>query len=208
MRHSCHALTTSSTAERDFQLQSSIQELTQEGVSEEKVDRCLADLLEVRNAQLRFQILSDLLTNQKSEEEGLQKLVKQIMDTFDNSDKNGDKNSDKNISIENRIWRSKVMKIDKTLALFRELFKNKMPQEVIEGLGSLQETLCLEMMTDIEDVEELLQIVKITEESGARDDDDGDLIVSFSEFLTCFEIDGDISQERGASLRPGGTFCI
>ena len=168
------------------------------------MDRCLADLLEVRNAQLRFQILSDLLTNQKSEEEGLQKLVKQIMDTFDNSDKNGDKN----ISIENRIWRSKVMKIDKTLDLFRELFKNKVSQEVIEGLGSLQETLCLEMMTDIEDVEELLQIVKITEESRVKDDDDGDLKVSFSEFLTCFEIDGDISQERGASLRPGATFCI
>ena len=182
--------------------------MTQEGVTEENVDRCLADLLEVRNAQLRFQILSDLLTNQRSEEEGLQKLVKQIMYTFDNSDKNGDKNSDKNISIENRIWRSKVMKIDKTLDLFRELFKNKMPQEVIEGLGSLQETLCLEMMTDIEDVEELLQIVKITEESGVQDDDDGDLKVSFSEFLTCFEIDGDISQERSASLRPGGTFCI
>ena len=183
--------------------------MTQEGVTEENVDRCLADLLEVRNAQLRFQILSDLLTNQRSEEEGLQKLVKQIMDTFDNSDKNGDKNGDKNISIENRTWRSKVMKIDKTLDLFRELFKNKMPQEVIEGLGSLQETLCLEMMTDIEDVEELLQIVKITEESRVQeDDDDGDLRVSFSEFLTCFEIDGDISQERSASLRPGGTFCI
>ena len=59
-----HALTTSSSAERDFQLQSSLREITQDGVDEQQCEKIKTELLEVKNAQLRAQILSDIVSNE------------------------------------------------------------------------------------------------------------------------------------------------
>ena len=56
-----HALSTSSSAEKDFQLQSSIREVGGSGLQPDNCDQILTELLEVKNAQLRWQILSDIM---------------------------------------------------------------------------------------------------------------------------------------------------
>ena len=161
-----------------------------DGVTEENMNECLTNLMEVRNAQLRFQALHGLVTSHKFELEIVEKMFKSILCTFDKEDRN--------ISIENKIWRSKVTKIFKTLELYKELINKDIQEDVIESSGSLKETLCLELMTDIEDIEELLQIVKIVDDESTRKEN---ISMHFSEFLGCFEIDGDISNDLNVSLR-------
>ena len=91
-----------------------------------------------------------------------------------------------------------MTKIFKTLELYKELINKDIQEDVIESSGSLKETLCLELMTDIEDIEELLQIVKIVDDESTRKEN---ISMHFSEFLGCFEIDGDISNDINVSLR-------
>merc|ERR1740128_116526 len=116
-------------------------------------------------------------------------MFKEILSSFNKDERN--------ISIENRIWRSKVTKISKTLELYKELINKEIYEDVIEMSGNLKETLCLELMTDIEDIEELLQIVKISENDSTEN---GNINMDFSEFLTCFEIDGDINNDKNVAL--------
>ena len=173
-----------------FEKTTCLQETMVDGVTDENLDECLENLMEVRNAQLRFQILHDLVTSDKFELETIEKMFKEILSSFNKDDKN--------ISIENRIWRSKVTKISKTLELYKELINKQLHEDVIELSGNLKETLCLELMTDIEDIEELLQIVKITDDNSNGNEN---INMHFSEFLVCFEIDGDINNDKNAALR-------
>lgn len=46
---------------------------------------------------------------------------------------------DRNISIENRIWRSKLTKVSKTLELYKGLINKELHEEVIELSGNLKE---------------------------------------------------------------------
>ena len=92
-----------------------------------------------------------------------------------------------------------MSKINKTLELFKELMNKKIQEDVIEASGSLKETLCLELMTDIEDIEELLQIVKINDDEEEKKETFSN--VQFAEFLGCFEIDADVSNDKKISLR-------
>ena len=157
------------------------------------MEDCLTNLMEVRNAQLRFQTLHDLVTAEKLELGVVERMFKEILATFDTGDRN--------ISVENRIWRSKVTKIYKTLQLYKELINKEIHEEVIESSASLKEALCLELMTDIEDIEELLQIVKIKEDEMSGTEKEQKIHMHFSEFLGCFEIDGDMSNDKNVSLR-------
>ena len=91
------------------------------------------------------------------------------------------------------------MKLDKVVELYQEVFKER--REEIEASGSLQESLCLELMTDIEDVEDLLQVVTIAEERELTSGGGVSNNIPLSEFLACFEIDGDFSSERSSFVR-------
>ena len=91
------------------------------------------------------------------------------------------------------------MKLDKVVELYQEVFKER--REEIEASGSLQEALCLELMTDIEDVEDLLQVVTIAEERELTSGGGVSNNIPLSEFLACFEIDGDFSSERSSFVR-------
>ena len=51
------------------------------------VQACAASLLEVKNAQLRFQILAEIVAADRSEVELLAGLLRRILASFDNSDK-------------------------------------------------------------------------------------------------------------------------
>ena len=82
-----HALTTSSTAERDFQLQSSLREITQDGVDEQQSEKIKTELLEVKNSQLRAQILSDIVSNENISTDSIililrSELVTRFSETF------------------------------------------------------------------------------------------------------------------------------
>ena len=91
------------------------------------------------------------------------------------------------------------MKLDKVVELYQEVFKER--RQMIEASGSLQESLCLELMTDIEDVEDLLQVVTIAEERELTSGGGVSNNIPLSEFLACFEIDGDFSSERSSFVR-------
>ena len=82
-----HALTTSSSAERDFQLQSSLREITQDGVDEQQSEKIKTELLEVKNAQLRAQILSEIVSNENISTDSItlilrSELVTRFSETF------------------------------------------------------------------------------------------------------------------------------
>ena len=173
------------------------QDLMADGLTEENVSECLALLMEVRNAQLRLQTLNDLLTTEKFELETIEKMLKEILATFNNDDRN--------ISVENKIWRSKVSKIHMALEFYKELMNKKIQEDVIESSGSLNETLCLELMTDIEDIEELLQIVKINNDGEEKAE--AFIKVQFAEFLGCFEIDADVNNDKKIPLRLKKNIC-
>ena len=51
------------------------------------VQACAASLLEVKNAQLRFQILAEIVAADRSEVELLAGLLRRILATFDSGDK-------------------------------------------------------------------------------------------------------------------------
>ena len=73
------------------------------------------------------------------------------------------------------------------MKLYTEVFRQR--EEKVEVSGSIEETLCLELITDIEDVETLITIVNLKE----NEEENAYLPITFSEFLSCFEVEGDVS---------------
>ena len=68
---------------------------------------------------------------------------------------------EENISVENRIWRGKVTKLEKLVQLYTELVRPR--SEEVEMSGSVEESLCLELMTDIDEIESLMEMVEIAQ---------------------------------------------
>ena len=176
-----HALSTSSSAEKDFQLQASLRDSTPDGLHSDNSNKVLTELLEVKNAQLRWQILSDIL-NCSVDTETVSSFLKKILNSSE----------EENISIENKIWRSKVIKLEKLVELYTELIKPR--TEEVEISGSVEESLCLELMTDIDEIESLLEIIEIS--NTFRADDDIVMKASLSEVISCFEVDGDVNTDK------------
>ena len=104
-----HALSQSNTEERDLQLQEEVmQELPK---ADRDIEKMASLVAEVKNARLRSQLLSKLVGEGMVEAE--------LVQLFASLSKNVDNASEENVSIENRLWRSKVKKLN-NLALFHQ----------------------------------------------------------------------------------------
>ena len=176
-----HALSTSSSAERDFQLQSSLRDLTGDGVQSENSSQVLSELLEVKNAHLRWQILGEIMTSSR-DTETVTSFLKQLLTSSE----------EENISVENRIWRGKVTKLEKLVQLYTELVRPR--SEEVEMCGSVEESLCLELMTDIDEIETVMEMVEI--QSSTSPGSDSEMKASLSDVISCFELDGDVSKDK------------
>jgi hypothetical protein len=183
-----HALTTSSSAERDYQLQATLQDRL--ALDNADLDKMVEELAEVRNPQLRSHIVTDIITGENrlgttrsSQFLGL------VMDTFSSKEEN--------ISIDNKLFRSKVSKLTSLSKFYYELVKPRDFTDDIESVGK-EEILCLELVTDLEEVHILLNLVDIKK----REEEEMEIELSFSDFLSCFETEGDLSSAKhGLSIR-------
>jgi len=184
-----HALTTSSSAERDFQLQAGLRDLL-ESVATLELDRVVEKLVEVKNPQLRSHIITDIIMGEnKLTTEMAADFLKLLMDTFPNKEDN--------ISIDNKLFRSKVSKMARLSQFYHELVKYREFTDEYTANTSRQEILCLELVTDIEEVESVLELVDIK-----QGEDDLEIELSFPDFVSCFETEGDLSSAKdGLSIR-------
>jgi len=184
-----HALTTSSSAERDFQLQAGLRDLL-ESVATLELDRVVEKLVEVKNPQLRSHIITDIIMGEnKLTTTMAADFLKLLMDTFPNKEDN--------ISIDNKLFRSKVSKMARLSQFYHELVKYREFTDEYTANTSRQEILCLELVTDIEEVENILELVDIK-----QGEDDLEIELSFPDFVSCFETEGDLSSAKdGLSIR-------
>jgi len=113
--------------------------------------------------------------------------VKKITNTFDCSGKN--------VSIDNRLWMSQVQKLDKLVELYREILDVGEDKFDSPG-GTLEETLCLELMTDIEDVQSLMEVLSIDD----TNEESLNKSLTLYDLLTSFHTEGDL-QKDFTSLR-------
>ena len=82
-----HALATSNSAEKDFQLQSGLRDKLNEGVNDEDINTIVRDILEVNNYQLRSQILLEMISSNNISFELVHRVLDDIKNTFDFNDK-------------------------------------------------------------------------------------------------------------------------
>ena len=81
-------------------------------------------------------------------------------------------------------------------------------QAALEGRGepvpapgsTTQEVLCAELRTDLEEVEQLLDLVELQEE-GNDEEVEQSLGPNLPELLTCFETEGELGARTGIRLR-------
>merc|ERR1719285_727468 len=137
-----HALSKSNTEERDLQLQEEVmQELPK---ADRDIEKMASLVAEVKNARLRSQLLSKLVG------EGM--IEAELVQLFASLSKNVDNASEENVSIENRLWRSKVKKLN-NLALFHQgLSLSNLAEETrSDDPMSVEEALCHLLAIDIDE---------------------------------------------------------
>jgi len=176
-----HALTTSSSAERDYQLQASLQEQLMSDIVD--LEKLVEKVVEVRNPQLRSHIVSDIITGESKLKTAMSaEFLGLLMKTFSTKEEN--------ISIDNKLFRSKVWKLSSLSSFYYELVK---PREFVNDMegGTKEERLCLELMTDLEEVRILLDLVGIK-----MGEEEMEIELSFPDFLSCFETEGDLSSAK------------
>jgi len=177
-----HALSKSNTEERDLQLQEEVmQELAK---ADRDIEKMASLVAEVKNARLRSQLLSKLVGEGMVEAE--------LVQLFASLSKNVDNASEENVSIENRLWRSKVKKLN-NLALFHQgLSMSNLAEETrSDDPMSVEEALCHLLATDIDEVEVLLKVAPLSEAAEIEDSSLG-----LQDFLSCFETEGDVNNWR------------
>ena len=183
-----HALSTSSTAERDLQLQAEALDLAATGAGE--ADRLGELLLEIRNPQLRCTVLAEVVVgeNRVGVEEVLE-LLTIISKTFEKVEGN--------ISIENKVWRSKVLRMLNLTSFYQELVK-EVESEEKEEVRSMEEQLCHALTTDVEEISMMLEVVTIAATGEQEELPELELV----DFLSCFELEGGWGEQEGrARLR-------
>ena len=175
-----HALTTSSSAERDFQLQAGLRDQLVSG-STLQLDKVVEQLVEVRNPQLRSHIITDIIMGDNKLNTAMAAdLLNLVMKTFPSKEEN--------ISIDNKLFRSKVCKLTRLSQFYHELVKPRDFPSTNDVNTSRQEILCMELVTDLEEVESVLELVDIQQGM-----EEMEIKLSFSDFLSCFETEGDLS---------------
>jgi hypothetical protein len=176
-----HALSTSSTAERDLQVQAELQELARAGPVE--AETLAALLLEVRNPQLRRQVLADLLVGEHQAPQAIvPALLAIIWKSFEPTEDN--------VSRENKLWRSKVNKLYNLSIFFEELAREDTEGPEEEGARAPEEALSHCLATDLEEVAVLLEVAPLgpaLEETP---------MLCLPDFLSCFETEGDLASWR------------
>ena len=176
-----HALSTSSSAERDLQLQAEIQEVPE---GEDRGGRVVVMLLQIKNPALRSQEVWELVQGERRlKQEQVVGFLETIRRSFDGAEES--------VTIENKLWRSKVHKLFRLSVFYQELVKEEELEEE-EGLErSAEEELSHLLATDLEEVAALLAVVPLTLASSP-----GVLTVDLPDFLSCFELEGSSSSWR------------
>ena len=175
-----HALSTSNTEERDLQLQ---EEVLQELVTGKDIEKMAGLIVEVRNARLRSHLLNKLVA-EGTIEAGLPQLLATLS-------KNVADATEENVSIENKLWRSKVKKLN-SLALFFQGLSHSTEKAVdqMDHVQSMEEVLCHLLATDLDEVEALLKVAPL---SAPHEDPP----LTMQDFLSCFETEGEVGSWRG-----------
>jgi len=175
-----HALSTSNTEERDLQLQ---EEVLQELGSGKDIAKMADLIVEVRNARLRSHLLIKLVA-----EETIEADLSQLLAILG---KNVTDATEENVSIENKLWRSKVKKLN-SLALFFQGLSNSSEKagEQMDNVQSKEEVLCHLLATDLDEVEALLKVAPMSNPPE-------DHPLTMQDFLSCFETEGEVGNWRG-----------
>jgi len=183
-----HALTTSSSAERDYQLQAGVRDhLVCDSVD---LDKLVEQLGEVRNPQLRSHIITDIIIGENKLKYSMSAdFLSLVIKTFPSKEEN--------ISIDNKLFRSKVCKLTRLSQFYYELVKPRDFADEKDGNTCREEILCMELVTDLEEVESVLRLVDIK-----QGEQEMEIELSFPDFLSCFETEGDLSSAKdGLSIR-------
>jgi len=182
-----HALTTSSSAERDFQLQSDLKDHLMKTKIENEF--LVKKISEIKNAQLRGQILSDIVTTEN------RMTPSQISEFLQLVHESLLKTEEQNTSIENKLFKSKVCKLRLLCRLYEDFLRNNEKVYDNDVSKNLEEELCLELFTDLEEVRSILSVLDITEEK-----DGAFPSIAFAEFISCFEVEGDLKTPKGETV--------
>jgi len=176
-----HALSTSNTEERDLQLQ---EEVVQELGSGKDIEKMAGLIVEVRNARLRSHLLTKLVGEETIEAELPQLLAALSKNVADAAEDN--------VSIENKLWRSKVKKLN-NLALFYQGLSNSSEKasDQMDNVQSMEEVLCHLLATDLDEVEALLKVAPMSTCPPENPP------LTMQDFLSCFETEGEVGNWRG-----------
>ena len=175
-----HALSTSNTEERDLQLQ---EEVLQELGSGKDIEKMAGLIVEVRNARLRSHLLTKLVA-----EETIEADLPQLLATLN---KNVTDATEENVSIENKLWRSKVKKLNSLALFFQGLsISTEKASDQMENVQSMEEVLCHLLATDLDEVEALLKVAPMS-------DPPEDPPLTMQDFFSCFETEGEVGNWRG-----------
>ena len=146
-----------------------------------QLDKVVEQLVEVRNPQLRSHIITDIIMGDNKLNTAMAAdLLNLVMKTFPSKEEN--------ISIDNKLFRSKVCKLTRLSQFYHELVKPRDFPSTNDVNTSRQEILCMELVTDLEEVESVLELVDIQQGM-----EEMEIKLSFSDFLSCFETEGDLS---------------
>jgi len=186
-----HALSTSSSAERDLKTQARILQLVTGGGTlrpQNFVDSLVEELEAIRNIQLKTYLVSSLLTKEQhgfSWQEA-EDLVSGLISRAGGCSTQ----QDKRVPLEQQLYCNKLLKLRQLIEFFKQLVQVQVPSrqlltddpDVLAALGS-------QLSVSVTYLETLLRMIK---ETVAVPPDFMPTQLPFWDFLLCFELEGEL----------------
>jgi len=191
-----HALSTSTSAEKDLKMQAKISDMMLEKRDEEGFIEELAGVLdEVSNPQLKSQIVTTLLDCDRGAEDFNQTEASSLIEHLLQSYKNKE-----NISTEHKVFKSKLVKLKQLVDFYVAVNEPKSsiePSTVIANNDECIQDVCDRLLVDNESVAKLFKILDLE----AKEKEEKPMEVTLVQFLQCFETEGELTAKDDDSAK-------